>query len=48
MARNASCFVNFQIVELSKTLFGIQQASPVLADVSGTLTTPNTTLDIQP
>lgn len=28
MARNASCFVNFQTVELSKTLFGIQQASP--------------------
>jgi len=48
MARNASCFVDFQTVELSKIRFGIQQASPVLADVSGALTTPNTTLDFQP
>lgn len=47
MARNASCFVNFQTVELSKTLFSVQQASAVL-DVSGALTTPNTTLDSQP
>lgn len=48
MARNASRFVNFQTVELSKTLFGIQRERPVLADVSAALTTPNTTLDIQP
>lgn len=41
-------FVKVQTVELSKILFGIQQASPILDDVSGALTPPNTTLDIQP
>lgn len=47
MARNASCFVNFQTVELSKTPFGIQQASPVLADVSGGVTTPDTAFSLK-